>query len=191
MNPTLDTAIDAITRAGERKCRSQIYSFPDYDPYTHNYKDVCKRLGIRAKDDIILTYPAKSTFSTLDSSSIDTLETVLNANLPDDFRQLIERFGAFHLPGDAGIQIGSPDWILSYTLDGWDFDDPESVPMIAISPYSLDCDGDAIGFLRGDSRFGDELYRFRHDLRHEASSPTEWSTWLAPSIADFLVSYLE
>lgn len=190
MSSALPDAIDAITRSGDLKCTSQIYAFHDYDPYEHNYAEVCNRLGIRVKDDVVLTYPAKSTFSLVNDDAIAELETSLNASVANDFKTLLARFGAFHLPGNAGIQVAFPDASIAYTLGAWQFDDPRSVPMLAISPYSIDCDGDAIGYIRGDAGFGDELFRFHHDRRHGESDVMQWSTRLASSISEFIVSYL-
>ena len=191
MDSAIDAASDAIVRAGKRKCTTQIYSFPEYDPSTHNYKEICKRLGIRSKDDLLLTYPAMNTFAPMDHAALDQFEFSLTAALPKDFRDLLLRFGAFHLPGDAEIRIGTPDSMISFTLGAWGFADAATVPVLAISPYSLDCDGDAIGYVRGDSKFGAELFRFHHDLRHGATKVEEWSTVLAPSLAEFIVTYLE
>ena len=190
MSPALSDAIESITRSGKRKCKSQIYSFHDYDPSTHNYADVCKRLGIRVKDSVVLTYRSQATFSPISADAIAALETTLNAGVPDDFKSLLAKFGPFHLPGKAGIQIGFPDASIDFTLGAWDFDDASTVPILAISPYSLDCDGDAIGYIRNGSNFDDELFRFRHDERYGESDVSQWSSTLAPSLSEFIVSHL-
>jgi len=191
MSATIDIAIAKIKGIGDRLCENQVYCFDDYDPETEDPTELCRRLGIPVTDDIVIEYPAAKTFSPISESSIAELSRELGAALPEDYTRLLAEFGAFHLPGQCAICFHSPDSALSCTCGQWDFDDPSTAPVLAISDYHKECDGDSIGFLRAGESFAPAVYVFKHELRFEGDDPKLWTEKLAESLAEFIVSYID
>jgi hypothetical protein len=192
MPSNIETAIAKIESAGDRLCENQVYYFDDYDPETGDATALCKRLGIPFTDDIVIEYPAKRTFAPISSSKLAKLSKRLGAALPDDYARLLVEFGPCHLPGDSVICFHSPESVISATCDGWGFDDPSTMPVLAISPYHRDCDGDSIGFLRAGRSFAPELYVFRHELRYLGDDDaTKWTERMADSLSEFIISYID
>lgn len=191
MTATIDIAIAKIKRIGDRLCENQVYYFDDYDPETGDATALCRRLGIPVTDDIVIEYPAAKTFSPIPESSIVELSVQLAAKLPDDYTRLLAEFGAFHLPGQCAICFHSPDSAALGTCDHWWFDDPSTMPVLAISDYHRNCDGDSIGFVRIGESFAPAVYVFKHDLRSRGDDPKIWTEKLAESLSEFIVSYID
>jgi len=195
MDSTLETAIDKIRSVGERICENQVYCFDDYefDPETRmgDATILCTRLGIPVTDDVVIEYAANRTFSPLPEPDIDAYEDALGASLPDDYKQLLATFGAFHLPGSAAICLASPTSAISSTCDGWWFDDPLTMTVLAISSYHQHSDGDSIGFVRDRDRFNPALFVFKHELRSGGDDPSLWTEHIADSFAAFVIAYID
>ena len=191
MPNTVETAIAKINSVGERLCENQAYYFDDYDPEVGDVPALCNRLGIPATDDIVIEYPANRTFSPLPESEIAAYEEAVGASLPWDYKRLLAMFGTFHLPGRVSFCLYSPSSAISATCGGWWFDDPLTMPVLAISPYHQHSDGDSIGFLRSGSEFAPWLHVFKHELRHHGDDPSQWSERVADSLADFVISYID
>ena len=191
MASTLETAIAKINSVGDRLCENQVYYFDDYEHELADPAPLCTRLGIPVTDEIVIEYPANRTFSPLTESDISALEKTFGASLPEDYRRLLATFGTFHLPGNAALCMHSPSSVISASCGGWLFDDPVTIPVIAISPYHQYSDGNSIGFIRKGAEFGAELFVFDHELRYKGDDPTLWSERIADSFAAFIISYID
>jgi hypothetical protein len=195
MASTVETAIAMIRSVGDELCENQVYYFDDYDfdPETGlgDATALCTRLGIPVTGDILIEYPASRTYLPLTESQIASFEKSLCASLPDDYKPLLATFGAFHLPGNADIFLSSPSAAISTTGGSWWFDDPTTMPVLAIAPYRLCCDGDSIGFIRKNDEFGPALFVLKHELRHEGDDPALWTERIAESVSAFAIKYLE
>lgn len=196
MQNELDLAIAKIRSVGDRMCWAQVYSFDDceVDPETGiaDATNVCKRLGIPYSDDVILEFPAKSTFAGHAQSDVRELEQALQATVPADYFRLMTEFGSFRLPGDDDIGFYSPRTIVACEGLPWELGHIASWPVLAISFFHRDSDGDCIGFLREtEAKFGSPLYLFRHEERYLGDDPKLWSERIADSLAEFLIDYID
>jgi hypothetical protein len=191
MPTPLEAAIKKVKGAREHICSTQVYHFEDYDPATGDATSLCKRLGIPLTDDIIVEFPIERTFKPLSRAKIDKLSRELNASLPSDYTALLAEFGPFHLPVDSDIALFAPSAAIHQTAYYWHFTDPAMMPALAISHYNYDCDGDAVGYLRSGKTFGPELYHFKHEMRYKGDDPQLWTEKIAPSLSDFIISYLD
>ena len=191
MTSTIEIAIAKIKGVGDRLCENQVYYFDDYDPETGDATALCRRLDIPLTDEIVIEYPVAKTFCPIPASTIAKLESQLGSKLPNDYTRLLTEFGAFHLPGRCAICFHSPDSVLSGTCGHWWFDDPSTMPVLAISDYHHTCDGDSIGFIRKGEAFAPAVYVFKHDLRSEGADPKIWTEKLAESLSEFIVSYID
>jgi len=195
MTNQLEMAIEKIRSVGDRLCENQVYYFDDYefDPETGigDATALCDRLGIPFTDDIVIEYPASATFSPLPDSEIATLEESLSATLPEDYKQLLLTFGAFHLPGNADICLSTPSSAISSTCGVWQFEDPATLPVLAISSYHQNGDGDSIGFIRNGELFDPAIFVFKHELRYEGDDPALWTERVADSFAAFVIAYVD
>lgn len=187
--PSLDDAIAKIRSIGHLICENQGHVFPDYDHMNCDATAVCERLGIPFTDDLFLAYPADRTFAPISEAEITQEEAELGVQLPDGYKRLLIAFGEFHLPGNAAICIERP-LRAAYTSQGaWQVD--ENLNALAISSYNVNSDGNGIGFIRRNDRFGEEVFEFNHELRYHGDDPTLWTKKLAGSLAEFVVSYVD
>ncbi len=191
MSTALQIAIAKLRQAGNRISETQVYYFDDYDPETCDATANCNRLGIPFTDDIIIEFPIKRTFNPLSAAEIATLSNRLGASNPNDYTSLLAEFGACHLPGSSDIALYSPDSAIAATRDEWGFKNPLTTPVLAISHYNHECDGDSIGFRRAGKAFAPELYVFKHELRYKGDDPKEWTERIAESLSEFIVSYVD
>ncbi len=95
---------------------------------------------------------------------------------------------SFHLPGTAAICFERPVAQCTRHKEPWQIE--ENLSALAISSYNVDSDGNSIGFIRHNDRFGDEVFEFNHELRYHGDDPTMWTKKLAGSLAEFIVNYL-
>jgi len=170
---------------------TQVYYFDDYDPATGDATALCKRLGIPVTDDIVIEFPAKRTFAPLSPAKIAKLSKQLGAVLPADYTTLLAELGAFHLPGNSEIGFFSPESAIAATRQAWWFKVPATMPVLAISPYHRQSDGDSIGFLRAGKLFAPEVYVFKHELRSQGDDPKKWTEQIAESLPEFIISYID
>lgn len=194
MSPPVESAIAKIKSIGDHICWNQVYCFDEYNPETGDATALCQRLGIPVTDDIVVEFQAKRTFSALPKAEIAEFENRLGAALPHEYKRLLLEFGTFHLPGSAQIFFNSPDAALSRTCDAWGFDNPKTMPVLSISSYHHDCDGDSIGFRRHGASFGSELYVFKHELRYlhgDDDNVQAWTEKIAGSLPDFIITYID
>ena len=184
----IEDAIAKIRSVGHVICENQGHVFDDYDHMNSDATAVCERLGIPFTDDIILAYPAERTFAPISEAEIAEEEEEIGVRLPEDYKQLLIAFGEFHLPGDAEICFQSP-LNAAYNSQGqWQVD--ENLSVLAITSYNVDTDGNSIGFIRREDRYGDELFEFDHERRYHGDDPALWSKKLAGSLSEFIVQYL-
>jgi len=186
--PNIDDAIAKIRAVGHVVCENQGQVFPDYDHMNCDATAVCERLGIPSTDDLFLQYPAERTFDSIDEAEIDAEEEELGIKLPSDYKRLLTEFGEFHLPGTAAICFERPVRAVYTTQGALQID--ENLSALAISSYNVDADGNSIGFIRHNDRFGDAVFEFNHELRYHSDDPTMWTKKLAGSLAEFIVNYL-
>ncbi len=186
---SIEIAIETIRSVGDEYCENQAYIFPDYDPIECDATALCDRLGIPHTDDIIIRYPSNRTFSPIDADLIAQQEAEIGITLPQDYKTLLESFGEVHLPGHANVCINSPTIAVNATRGYW-VAEPAPLTMLAISKYNDTSDGDAIGFLRDDDRFGDAVFKFDHELIYGDNGPAKCSTQIADSLGDFIMRYL-
>jgi len=191
MATTLETAIAQVRSFSDRICETQVYYFDDYDPASGDATALCNRLGIPTTDEIVIQFPAGRTFKPISTSRISALAKRLNASLPTDYISLLAEFGDFHLPGSSDIALFSPESIISTTCQNWGFENPSTMPVLAISNYNHHCDGDDIGFLRSGESFDRDVYVFKHELRYQGDEPRLWTERIAPSLSEFIISYLD
>jgi hypothetical protein len=188
----LENAIAKIHSVGDELVLNQVYFFDDYhpDPETGigDPTALCERLGIPYTEDIMVEYPANRTFSPISADDISALEKAVGATLPEDYKRLLATFGAFHLPGNGQICFFSPQTAISATRAYGGYDNTLSMPVLEISPCLPN--GDDIGFIRHDDKFGPELALFKHDTR-EGNPPDKWATVMANSLSEFIVGYLD
>ncbi len=186
--PSLDDAIAKIRSIGHVICENQGYVFPDYDHMNCDATVVCEILGIPFTDDLFITYPAERTFAPISEAEIADEEVEIGVRLPLDYKRLLIEFGEFHLPGNAAICLERPLRAVYTSQGAWQID--ENLSALAISSYNVESDGNSIGFIRRNDRFGDELFEFDHELRYHGDDPTLWTKKLAGSLAEFIISYL-
>ena len=184
----IDDGIAKIRSVGHVICENQGHVFPDYDHMNCDATTVCERLGIPFTDDLFLAYPAERTFHPISESEVVEEEDELGVQLPDDYKKLLMVFGEFHLPGKAAICFERPLRAAYTTQGAWQVD--ENFSALAISSYNVDSDGNSIGFIRRNDRFGDEVFEFKHELRYHGNDPALWTNKLAGSLAEFIVNYL-
>ena len=184
----IEDAIATVRAFGHVVCENQGHVFPDYDHMNCDATAVCERLGIPFTDDLFLAYPAERTFDPIDEAEIDAEQDELGVKLPTDYKRLLAEFGELHLPGTAAICFERPLRAVYTSQGAWQID--ETLSALAISSYNVDSDGNSIGFIRRNDRFGDEVFEFNHELRYHGDDPTLWTKKLAGSLAEFIVNYL-
>lgn len=193
MTTSLATAIAKVRSIGDRICSNQVYCFEQYDAENFDATELCEYLGIPYTDDLFVEYPAHRTFCPVSAERIAALARELKVTaLPDDYVGLLREIGDFHLPGEAQIQLCSPESASSLTFGVWWFPGPATTPVLAISQYSHACDGDSIGFRRVGDRFAPEVYLFEHERRHSGDeNPDAWTRLLAGSLSEFVCDYID
>ncbi|QDU30171.1 hypothetical protein ETAA8_52900 [Anatilimnocola aggregata] len=166
-----------------------MYVWPGFDPANPKPAKFFKNLGIKFDGVLFISYPVKMTFLPLAKDELIQQERLLGAELPADYKDLLQQFGPVHLPGVANIIIESPQDALQTTHSKWCYDGTPLV--LAISAYNLTSDGNSIGYLRNGESFGPEIYEFDHERFYNGGDPSAWTRKIGDSLADFLLEYLE
>jgi len=182
--------IAKIHSIGNEYCKSQMYSWPGFDPMEPNPKKFFRKLGIKFDGDLFIRYPVKRTFRPMPVERIEAEEREIEVALPGDYKSLLAEFGDVHLPGDAGIAIATPLKALKMTRGAW-CSEAEPLSILAVSPFNRNSDGNCLGFIRKGSEFMPEVYEFRHELLYHGDDPALWSKLIADSLSDFLFDYLQ
>ena len=187
---SLEAAIAKIHAIANEYCENQIYVWPGFDPIDPDPDKYFRQHRVEFDGELFIRYPVKRTFDPIPMDRIKEAERSLGANLPGDYKVLLEKFGPFHLPGDADIRIQSPMDALRATRACWCYED-KPLSVLAISPYNATSDGNAIGYIRQGDSFGPSIYEFDHELVHMADSPSLWTHKVADCLADFVLDYLD
>lgn len=189
MSQVFDSLVAKIRSLSEARCENQMYVWPGFDPMDPSPGKFFKKLGISFDDGLFISYPVKMTFAPLSKEELARQEHVLGAELPDDYRHLLQEFGPVHLPGAANVIMKSPLEALQSTRDVWCYEG-KPLSVLAISSYNRTSDGNSIGFIRKGNSFGPEIYEFNHDLVYSGDDPTLWTRKAGDSLAGFLLEYL-
>jgi len=190
MSQAFNSLAAKIRSLSEVRCENQIYAWPGFDPMNPDPERFFKKLGIDFDGILFISYPVKLTFSPLSSEELSQYERFLSAEIPVDYKLLLQQFGPVHLPGKANIIIESPQEALKTTRAVWCY---EGTPLsvLAISSYNSTSDGNSIGFIRNGDAFEPEVYEFDHELIHNGGDPRVWTRKVGDSLAEFLLEYLD
>jgi len=178
-------ALAALRLLGEHVLTNQIYCFDGIDE-PRQARALCRRLGIPESDDEYVTYPAKATFTPVPRSHLRSLEVALSAALPADYKLLLEKLGAFHLPGEPRCSLLGPASICAYGASIFNFQENPPWTWPAIPIGSLGTHGDNIGFLRTAQGFSPNVHLLDHEHLWLADR-VEWHQELSPSLSQFVL----
>ena len=116
-----------------------------------------------------------------------SLEVAIQADLPQDYAILLEKFGTFELPGEPFFQLYNPAVVCAYVSSIYNMEDlaPADWPALPIGRWGKS--GDDIGFLRSaEYTFGNAVVILDHEGPWTAKNDF-WHSPLAPSFSQFVI----
>jgi hypothetical protein len=119
-----------------------------------------------------------------------SVEVALSAELPRDYKLLLEKVGLPRLPGLPEVVFHDPATICAYGASIFNLEEkpPGEWPCLPIA--RVGASGDDLGLLREGGVFLPELRHFDHELLWRGP-PENWSLREADSVCTFVVRRLQ
>ena len=115
-----------------------------------------------------------------------SVEVALGAELPLDYKLLLQKVGLLVIPGTPAIELHEPAAICAYGASIFNLEGvpPREWPGIPIA--RIGTHGDDLGLLRSGSRFGPEVLAFDHE-RVWRGDPRDWTSLVSEDFSSLIV----